>query len=366
MTATGAPVTGSETGPVLLARSVCRFRHFKLVGSTTLQVKAVLRNQLIAWAPFDHARYAIVLRGRSAMVWAWDGDAVRAASGSLATSQRCYPEGLTQTAVTADTERLVLCVQGVEAQSWRRGELLSSQWWPQVPNEQQWERWCASLGLAQGQARPPLEPPQALHWVKRPWAEPVDIEALLSTSSPYEGLAVRVALVGLVGLSTAQGQQAWSAYRQMEAASGERDRQSALVQPVIAARDRAFGLAARIAELSAQLTAPHPIEVMQHLAERLPPQGVLLRELELSGTHLRLGLETSANVSRATVVKELQAGGWFTNVAESREVAGRGWLMLDLDLNGAVPPPRAAAVSNAALRPSLLATPEPVASRPRP
>jgi hypothetical protein len=157
-----------------------------------------------------------------------------------------------------------------------------------------------------------------------------------------ERVALAAALVALVGLSAGQARQAWAAYAERRELTAERDRLAAVAAPVVAARDRALALAAEAEALSGQMAALQPLEVMLHLAERLPARGVTLKEFELTGTRLRIALEAGPEVARAAVVKDLQATGWFQQVSEVRDAAGRGWLGFEMQVQGLRPPVAAA------------------------
>jgi hypothetical protein len=325
----------------VIARSLCRFRHFGLPAAAGAQRRAVLRNLLLAWAPFDDPAYSIVMRAGGAFAWAWDRphSATLLDEAGAPADAVLWPEALFVAPPAGDGLRLLRASEGVDAQLWRGGELQASRWWPEVPAGDEWLRWARSAVEAAGLDLSMIGPPQAqtLPW-QGPWAEGVGIDALLSSSSRLERVALASAIAALVGLSSAQLHQAWAANEERHALQAERDRVAAAAAPVIAARDRALALAVEAAALSAQLVAPQPLEVMQHLAERLPARGATLKELDLEGTRLRIALEVAPELARAGIVKDLQAAGWFTKVSEVRDVSGRGWLGFEMQVQGLQPP----------------------------
>ena len=328
----------------MLARSLCRFRHFTKPTAAQGQYRAILRNQLLAWAPFDDSDFCVVLRGGSAMVWAWDAARVRlqlAAVGVTAPAA-LVPEALCSEPAARDGTVLVGALEGVEGQCWQRGDLVTSRWWPQVPEAEEWRRWCGSLPADCGAAEAELQPPISPKWRRRPWAEGVGHDALLSTSSPLERVAVGAALVGLAGISAALGHQALQVHGQRHALAAERDRLTASVAPALAARDRANSLAASATLLASQLSAVQPLEVLNHLAERLPTRGVLLRDFELTGSRLRIALDLTPDIARASIVKDLQADGWLVQVSEVRDAAARGGVQFEMGLDGLRPAAAAA------------------------
>jgi hypothetical protein len=324
----------------LVARSLCRFRHFTLPVAAGPQRRAVLRNLLLAWAPFDDARYSLVIAGDSAFAWAWDRGRALAmlAQASSGAPARLFPEALVAAPPPGDGVRLVRALEGVDGQVWRRGELIASRWWPAAPAQQDWARWVRAAASESAvnvdESVPGTQEPV---W-QAPWAEGMDVDALLSSTSRLERVALGAALAGLVGLTSAQVHQAWVAYGERQVLTAERDRLEALAAPVVGARDRALTLTNQVALLTGQLAAPAPLEVLQHLAERLPARGVTLKELELSGTRLRLGLEVATDLPRTALVKDLQAAGWFVQVTEVRDPSGRGWLGFEMQVQGLRPP----------------------------
>jgi len=324
----------------VVSRSLCRFKHFSLPAVPSAQRRAVLRNLLLAWAPFDDADYCVVSRGDVAFAWAWDRSRAAAALAETASSGTVnfVPEALVYSPAAADSVRLVQALEGVDAQVWRGGALRASHWWPVLPTAAEWTRWlrtAAGDGPQDPDSRVPAV--QSLAW-QQPWAEGVALDDLLASVSRLERVALGAAVVGLVALSSAQLRQGWAAVAERRDLAAERDRLAAQAAPVVLARDRALVLAAEIGLLSAQLSAPAPLEVMQHLAERLPAAGVVLKELELGGTRLRIGLDVAPTLARTALVRDLQAGGWFAQVNEVRDVSGRGWIGLEMQVQGLRPP----------------------------
>lgn len=293
------------------------------------------------------------------MAWAWDD--ARAASmladAGGSAGARLWPETLLTGPATTPCVRLVRAVEGVDGQVWRGGDLLASRWWPQMPDTEEWARWARTAAFDVESAGETLLPPvEEPHW-QRPWAEGSDLDAMLSNTSRMERVALGASLIGLVGLSAAQAHQAWSAYVDRRELLEEQAQVAALAAPVQGARDRALALADEATALSGQLVAVQPLEVLQHLAETLPPHGVTLTELELNGTRLRVALEAGPEISRSAIVKDLQAPGWFAQVAEVRDGNVRNGLMFEMQVKGLRPPPGPATARPSSPLPS--ATPLP-------
>jgi hypothetical protein len=75
------------------------------------------------------------------------------------------------------------------------------------------------------------------------------------------------------------------------------------------------------------------------MATVLPAAGVVLKEFDLNATKLRVAFELGPQVQRSAVVRELQAGGWFTRISEAQDNANRGWTVFDIDLAAVRRPP---------------------------
>jgi hypothetical protein len=317
----------------LLSRALYRCKHVPLGHVGAGERRAVLRNLLLAWAPFDRTDYRVALRGDHALAFAWDSDAVRGllAAAGAPDSATVWPESLLREPLTADGLRVLQCLEGVEAQAWRQQALVATRWWPQPPGQNEAQAWLRSLGPLAGdiEALPTAAP---VAWRRRPWLDVQSADELQSTSSRWERIAVGSALVGFAALSAAQAHQALAAYDERQSLQRELDRVRLEAAPVLAARDRAETMAREVQSLALQLTGVSPLELLKHLADVLPARGVTLKELELSGQKLRLSLELAADLQRSALVKDLQSGAWLTKVTEARDTSNRGWIVFEADL----------------------------------
>ena len=173
------------------------------------------------------------------------------------------------------------------------------------------------------------------------------IEDLGSGHTKLERLATLAVAVCVTAMGAGLARQSWAVLQEREALQAQAAQARLAATPVLAARDRALALRESSDALSRELTAVQPLEVLDHLARALPSTGVLLKDFELTGLKLRLGLELSGDIPRSTIIKTLQAGGWFTEVVEQRELPGRPWAAFDLTLASAAPPMKAGVASPA-------------------
>jgi hypothetical protein len=108
---------------------------------------------------------------------------------------------------------------------------------------------------------------------------------------------------------------------------------------VIAARDQALSQAATARLFASWLTEPLPIEVVAHLHDVLGKSGAQIKELELTGSRLRLGLLVPAQASRSSIVRDLQSGSWLKGVNEVKTDSARGLVVMDMRVDGPRAPP---------------------------
>lgn len=348
-----------------LSRALYRCKVLPLAQVAPADRRAVARNLLLAWAPFDQAEYRVAWQGDAALAVAWDRTGVEGllSSAGGSASVTLWPETFLRAPPSKDGLRVLQCLEGVEAQLWHGGSLHASRWWPQQPEVADAQAWLRSLGPATAASNLPATSPVA--WRQRPWADLHSLDGLSSTSSRLERMALGAALVGLTALTGAQAHQWLAAYEAGQTALRDRQRLLLEAAPVLAARDRAETLAREAQRLAEQMNSVSPLDVLLHLSDVLPARGVTLKELELSGPQLRLAIELAPDLQRSALVKDLQAGGWLSKVAEARDISNRGWVVFDALLLGQRAPATAArpvtAAAPALQSPTTLPAPNPAA-----
>jgi len=137
--------------------------------------------------------------------------------------------------------------------------------------------------------------------------------------------------------------------------------------PVLAVREAALRDRERAVALTALVSGPRALAVVEHLLSRLPANaGVLLRQLEIEDRQVRLALEVPQAIERAAIVKAIEEGRWLTDVREARDSGGT-LLQLTMRLDGdrpALPPPAEPATQPAAPAPGNLPPALPAAASP--
>lgn len=314
-------------------------RVFDLRRLASADRRSALRAQALAWAPFTQADHRVWLQGDHAVAVAWDAqvvDALLAAAGARPGAQ-VVPELWAREPATGDALRVIDVLEGIEAQWWHGGAMRASRWWPQRPDDGEAQDWLRSLGPEAGE-RTTLPATQALPWRRHPVPGLLTLDDLQSTTTRLERLVVGAGALVLAGFSGAQAHLLYGAYDDLTGAQRELAQARVEAGPLIAARDRALATASEARRLAERVHGVAPLDVLDHLAEVLPGTGATLRELDVSGSRVRIALELAPQVARSAIVRDLQAGGWLTHVTESADSRNRDWAVFDAQLAGLQPP----------------------------
>lgn len=356
----------------MLARSALRCRNLRLSGVAAADRGDAVRAQLQAWEPWPECVYLVAWQQNDqALAFAVDGrwlsGLLKDLDGIATLPVVLWPETLMRVPL-ADGTRLLRCLDGYEGQSWHGGVLLASRWWKTAPDGLEWTTFLRSLGAAIG-SETTAPAVQHVEWLSHP-SVPVSNAADDGAPARRRERWMAGASVGILLFFTgAIGHQAWRIGEHEASLQAERDRLEQSSKPVLAARDLALQASNQVQSLARALSSPLPLEVLDHLSSVLPAKGALLREFELTGSGLRVALETQPDLSRSELITRLQSGGWFTQVAEAREPQRANGVVLEMQLAGLAAPSRAAAEAGlkrasdeAAPRPAAL--PEPSPARP--
>lgn len=309
-----------------------------------------MRLQVEAWRPFDRTAARLVIQGEQGLALAWDEAALH--QDALAAGlppERC--QLLYETFMQApgpDGLRLLRSIEGYEAQQWQQGQLIASRWWPQALSEADWQEFIRASGAGRDGLAVGLPEPQTPLAAVTPWARHFPLHP---SADSERGPEQRLVLLGGLGLLLGVGVMAhqwWDAHSQERRLARQVAELKASAGPIVAARDATMAQMAEVGKLANWFAAPQPVDVLGYLNDTLARLSVQIKELELEGDKLRLALQLGPNTGRANVVKELQAGGWFTDVTEVRADNARNLLVMDMRIRGALPPVVAAAEPAAA------------------
>lgn len=353
----------------MLSRSRCRLRWFRLQGIPAAERLAALRLQVEAWQPFERTEARLVVQGESGLAVAWDDAALH--QDALAVGlplERCQlqPETFAQQAGD-DGLRLVQGAEGFEAQQWQAGQLVASRWWPEALTDADWRefvRACGASREAQALPMPAVQTPAA---ATTPWVKHHPLHPSADTERSTEQRLVFLGGLALLLVGGVMAHQLWDAHSLERQLIRQVAELKASAGSVVSARDATMVQLDEVEKLASWFAVPQPVDIIAHLNDTLARSGVLVKEFELEGEKLKISLQLGPNTGRANVVKDLQAGGWFTDVTESRADNARNLLVMDMRVRGALPPvvggseTASAAPVAIAARP-VAATPAPVAT----
>lgn len=138
---------------LVLSRALCRFRSYRAPQAlSSSHLAQAARVYAEAHAPFANTGTLILRSTDGAGVWYWDRDRL----ASLEPVGQVSPEAVWRDAGD-DGWRVVICVEGHEAQYWEGGALRASTWRRQSFSASQWTAFTLSVDGAS--IVPPAEPP---------------------------------------------------------------------------------------------------------------------------------------------------------------------------------------------------------------
>lgn len=301
----------------MLSRGLCRYNHFDLSRLPAGKRKAALALQLPQWSPYPNGNYAIVWQNGCAGVWCWDSgriDSEIQKHGKPLKSQQKIPETLLR-APAQTALRLLKCLDGVEGQYWQEAQLVASRWWPQRPDEKAWLAFQRDCGIPSEQQET-AGTLQDMPLLLKPWAK---IAALSGSTDdmPVAEISLYGVLLLALGLATVfLGLQ----HYQINRAIAERGNELAAIKSkatsVFAARETALSALARVKSIDVIEPYPHPLVLMEALAETLPKDGgAYVREWDMTENHLKISVSSpDANIAGANYVQAIEKTGRFADI----------------------------------------------------
>lgn len=287
----GGPLGGQQW---VVGRGECQYRREDL---QALPARKRLQAGKLAEArhkPSPSALSYVAWTGGIAHFWFWMAPGESDAAGE----RRWIPESLLLAPPAADGVRLLRLAKGYEAQSWRNGMLVSSQWWEQLPTGEAWLRFVRSTGLDPA-ALQEVPEPLSLPWSSRPWGEMGRAQRLMALFDEKTAWLLLFAALA-AGL-------AWqvSALLRWQLASDQLsvrvERLRTEVGPLLAARERAEQAQADLEHLAALRTPNDDYVLMAEVAAHLP-DGSTLRTWRREADKLQATVHSSETDPRAFVL----------------------------------------------------------------
>ncbi|WP_413975683.1 hypothetical protein [Stenotrophomonas acidaminiphila] len=323
-----APTSGGLLGgrEWVVPRGECQYRQHDFSQLPARRRRAAARLAVPRFEPAPGAKVHIAWQQGVAHYWIWmpgeDGD-------DQVDYRRWLPESRLYAPPLESGARLLRVSQGVEGQIWHEGRLQASQWWPNPPDLQVWQRFlrAGGLGLVDVVAVPD---PQRMDWSDTPWGESggrVAIDAVLAERLAWWSIAF--VLLFAVGWQVTALLR-WNAAVEGGAARLEQVRKKA--EPLLDARERAESAAGKIEDLLAlQQEASSDYRLMLEVFSLLP-EGTQMTSWSREPGKLRLTVASPEADPRKFILPFIEAA-WLPDVTATP--TGKGGMLLEFELASA-------------------------------
>jgi hypothetical protein len=288
-------------------------------------------------APFAAPDWHAITRQGQMMVWAWPKAILETApegSPTWSPGDRAIPEAILRGEPGEDDSQLVACDAGFDARVWRRGLLVASQWFPQIPDAAAWLEFLRGAGA---DAHGPVPMPLAGGWRDSPWSAPSRAAIAVDGWRHFGRSAVVLATSLVVAVL------AWpvgSGLRHAIEASLVEGRIEALseqLSSVLDRRDAALGAIDETDALLALRARQPQTRLLAALERALGPQGIQAKEWDVQrGSRLRLVLAAPGADPQALVTTLMSTGMLDDVRVEPGNEAGQ--MVVQAELTGGAAP----------------------------
>lgn len=269
----GGPFGGSQW---VVARGECQYRRHDFGAIPQRQRAAAATLHVKRYLPSTDAVARIGWQGGIAHFWIWEKPLPAVQKGRA----RWIPESALRAPAIPNGLHLMRCLRGVEGQVWKEGRLLASQWWPEVPDSEAWQRFQRGAGLSLDQA--PAKPVvQERPLAEYPWAL---MQAERSGRFAEAEFVIWVSTLSL--LAAAAGWQAaslrqWQGMRESQAVEIEALRASSSV--ILAGREAADAATSELARLQKLQNGLSDYALVADIVGPLPAGSEVVRYLREGG-----------------------------------------------------------------------------------
>lgn len=251
----------------VVPRADCQYRRVDLSNLPAKHREAAARLAAERHRPTPDAVTYIGWRRGIAHLWIWATPPAIVVTGE----QRWLPETLLFAPPLHDQARLVDVAIGVEGQVWEDRQLLLSQWWPETPDVDDWQRFLRAGGFESLTDVPPV--------TSLPWSWPWDegrrqwLPGSIAGREQLAWLATAGVIALLLGWSLA-GLYRWN--NASDQLTLQLDALRAEVAPVLAARERAETAQSEMDRLRGLQSGTSDYALMAQVTAALPA-GVVLK-----------------------------------------------------------------------------------------
>lgn len=310
------PGAGRGSRQWVLSRALYRFACFEMGAVPRSRREQALVLRLRQWSPFQRTGEIAAWRGDDALVWAWDAERLEASlarHGLRRDQVEVIPETLLRPAHDSGLY-LNACIDGFEGQFWRQGSLISSRWWADEPESEEWLRFQRDAGVLPESQSAGYLGPTVPEWRPQTWDGVDLVEAGRREGRSREAIAVSVAAT-LLALATS-----WYVVNMAKLQVGYAQRVEELkslapsVQPAQLARGDALEALARVNALKSLDVYPDQLSMLAIVSERLTPLNSTLKEWDYRSGTLRIVLTALGQLPTSDFVKAFTVPDVFESV----------------------------------------------------
>jgi len=300
----------------ILSRPLYRYARFELKSVPKPQRAQALELQIRQWTPYARTGWYLLWEQDEALIWAWDADRVEAAILENALKPKTVsivPETLLQQR-RGQGIHLASCIEGYEGQVWSERSLLSSRWWPELPDAAEWLNFQRDAGTLPEHQSNLVPKPLPLQWAEKPWARSAALDRSAAYGASVEQWALPAVALCLLAATLWYGAQWVKLRAAIKDRGAELEALNLRAGPIIEARGRALEALGRIKTLQATDPYPDQLSLLAKVAQSLPKDGPYLKEWEFQGGKLKLQIASPNKMVSSDYVKLFQSFGVFKNV----------------------------------------------------
>lgn len=303
---------------IILSRALCAFETAP-AKRTDRKGRAATALKLARESRFTDPGVLVLHSGdvsdRNFACWTWDNTAVKSAINRR--DLVVLPETVAREP-GEDGQRLCICLDGYEGQSWRHGRLVASRWWPQLPSDTDWRVFAKAApageengsSIAASAVRP--EP------VEVPFREDLSLFSR-ETYTPEVAFSprnmARLAVFVLTPLLIYQVALLTSLSGEARRVTAEIAEKRSVSQHFLEARRAALSELARTQNAARLGDNTATLGALADLSTRVDPEAVNLRRLLFDDGEIEVWLDSPDSIDGPALLEEMEETDTWNNVS---------------------------------------------------
>ncbi len=304
----------------IISRGLCRFFKVPLLAeATAAHQNNALSLQIERLSPFADTASHCHFGPEFVSLWLWDAEATRLAAETIGVKPerlRVLPETALR-AYIEDGVRLTATLDGFEGQSWIKGALAASHWWPSSPDARQWLRFLRGASAGYDPLTTATPTPLRQSWLERPWTKTRSTSLLAFDQFDLRLVAGGIGAVMLVLYCYFGAEWIRLEYDVRAAAATTAERAQASTA-IAMARATALDNLAAIDSLRALNPFPSQLSIMARVADSLPKNETHLTAWNYDHGQLELTVTADHPLDARFFVHSLEQIDGFKHVAAQR------------------------------------------------